>query len=81
MYLGKYKDMPAKAVYNDLGGLEIKEIEHGTEDYVIYWQVYGNKMHKSKIYYDNRPYFRFGTFHIYLDECIRVEVTSGAGTV
>ena len=74
MYLGKYKGKPPIAVYNGLGGLEIKEIEHGIEDYVIYWQVYGNKMHRSKVRYGKRPYFMFGTFRIYLDECILIPV-------
>lgn len=55
------------------GGIEIKDITFGIEDYVIFVTSndYG-KLHTRKIYYmGGRSYFRLGDMRIYLDECIR----------
>lgn len=62
------------AYFSGFGGLEIKSIEYGIEDYVLYvtgaWNGQG-KAHKSKIYYEERPYFKYKGVRIHLDECIR----------
>ena len=60
------------AVYG--GGIEVKEILYGIEDYVVFvagtW--FGTPtVHKVKIHYTKRPYFRFGNIRVHFDELIR----------
>lgn len=63
------------AYHSSFAGIEIKSIEYGIEDYIVF--VAGawcskKSVHKSKIYYDsNRPYFKYKGIRIHLDECIR----------
>lgn len=66
-------DMPTVAVYSmGYTGIEIKKIEYGIEDYIIFVDP-ENKVHRNKIYTSSeRFYFKWGQFRIYLDECIRV---------
>lgn len=62
-------------VYHIVGGrgLEILDILHDIDDYVVYRDMVGKK-HKAKIYMTrkDRAYFRYGSRPIYLDECLRV---------
>ena len=65
------------AYYSGFSGLEIKGIEYGIDDYVVFqsgcWgspAIYG--YHKAKIYYTDRPYFMLNGYRIHLDECIRI---------
>lgn len=64
------------AVAIQKGGVEIKHIEHGIDDYV--YAVSGAwcgkpSYHKAKVYYDaDAPYFRINGNKIGLDECIRM---------
>ena len=66
------------AFYYGLGGVEIKGIEYGIDDYV--YCISGtmckeslHSYHKCKIYYPGNatPYFRISGYKIPLDECIR----------
>lgn len=62
------------AYHSSFAGIEIKSIEYGIEDYVIF--VAGawcskKTVHKSKVYYGKRSYFKFYNTRIYLDECIK----------
>lgn len=63
------------AYYRGFCGIEIQNIEYGTEDKVVFtageWT--GNKSnHKCKIYYNTeRPYFKFRGKRIHLDEYIK----------
>ena len=64
--------------YYGLGGVEIKHIEYGIEDYLYCvsgaWGSTTNKRyHKLKIYYTEKGgYIRLYGYRIPLDECIRV---------
>ena len=63
------------AYFSGYSGIEIKAIEYGIEDYVVF--VAGawcskKSVHKSKVYYTGkRDYFKFNGCRIPLDECIR----------
>lgn len=70
----RYMEMPTVAVYSfGLAGLEIKAIEYGIEDYVIYIGT-DKKIHRSRIYTapSGQFYFRYGRWRICFDECMRV---------
>jgi len=63
--------------YSGYSGIEIKDIQYGIEDYIIF--VAGawcskKSVHRSKIYYGNRFYFRYNGNRIYLDECLRAGI-------
>lgn len=66
------------AYYTGLGGIELKHIEYGIEDYIYCvsgaWGSTTNKRyHKLKIYYTEKGgYVRLHGYRIPLDECIRV---------
>lgn len=68
-----WREAETKAVYS-MGyvGLEIKEILYGIEDYIVYVYTGDNSVHKARIYYSNRFYFKFAGNNVYLDECMRV---------
>ena len=73
-----YRGKSTVGVHSDFGGIEIKDILYGINDYVVC--VSGTMcdneklhiVHERKIYYGNRPYFRLYNRRIYLDECMRV---------
>lgn len=65
------------AYYSGFGGIELKHIEYGIEDYIYYtsntW--YGKpNYHKCKVYTDSNgnSYFKVYDSKIPLDECIRM---------
>jgi hypothetical protein len=64
------------AYYSGLGGLELKYIEYGIDDYIYCvsgaWN--GKKQyHKLKVYYDqNGSYLKLHGYKIPLNECIRM---------
>ena len=66
------------ACYYGLGGVKIKHIEYGIEDYLYCvsgaWGSTTNKRyHKLKIYYNPKgDYIRLHGYKIPLNECIRV---------
>lgn len=74
------------AYYSGLGGLEIKGIEHGVNDFVYCvsgcwggsWCNWKNvkRLHRCKIQYtqNGAAFFRVHGYKIPLDECIRMEV-------
>lgn len=73
----KALQMETIAYYNGFGGVEIKAIEYGIEDHVIFIAnsfIPNNKtVHRVKIHYDSRrPYFHYHTLRIPFDECLRV---------
>lgn len=73
----KALQMETIAYYSGFGGVEIKAIEYGIEDYVIFiansFIPNIRTAHRVKIYYNtSRPYFNYHTLQIHLDECIRV---------
>ena len=63
------------AYYSGCGGIEIKNIQYGIEDYVVFvanaW--YGKpSVHRAKIYYgEKNSYFRYNGYRVSFDECIR----------
>lgn len=68
---------PTIAYWSGCGGVEIKNIEYGINDYVVFVAgAWSNKktVHKARIYYtDNeRVYFRYNNYTIHFDDCIRV---------
>lgn len=60
---------------SNFGGIEIKDIINGFDDYVVFTYYDFPEVHIRKIYYtlgaEARCYFRFGSMRIYLDECMR----------
>ena len=82
----KYLEKKYIGYYSGWSGIEIKDIQYGIDDYIIFvagaWC--GNKsVHRSKVYYtvglkspygDARAYFRYNGNRIYLDECIRAGI-------
>lgn len=80
MVTSKTRKIDAKktiAYASMLNGVEIKDIEHGIEDYVIcisnaWYDRKDMKSHRVKIYYGDRPYFIIRGTRVYLDECLRV---------
>lgn len=71
----RIKDMETIAYYSGWGGIEIKQLINGYEDYVVYvgnaWYG-GSTVHRTKIYITpNTAYFLFRGHRIPLDECIR----------
>ena len=72
---------PSRAYYSGFGGLEIKYIDYGINDYI--YCVSGAwtgkpSYHKLKIYYDKNEvaYIKLHGYKIPLNECIRMEVVS-----
>lgn len=71
------EEMKTVGYWSALGGVEVKSVEHGTEDYVICvansW--YGHHTyHKLRVYYlpsTSRPYISIDNHRLYLDQCIR----------
>ena len=64
------------AYYSGYAGIEIKDIEYGIEDYIIFvagaW-CSNKTVHRVKVYYGvDRPYFKYYGNRIYLDDCLRV---------
>jgi len=71
------EEMPTVGYWSELGGVEVKKIEYGVDDYVLCisnaW--YGkHSYHRVRIDYgtDSRSYVRIHSVKLYLDECIRV---------
>ena len=64
------------AYYSGLGGLELKKIEYGIEDYV--YCVSGawtskKAFHRLKVYYnDNGGYIKLHGYKIHFSECVRM---------
>jgi len=57
------------------GGVEIKEIEYGIEDYclcVTQTMTANPRAHRVLIHYDDRPYINIDGFRIYMDDCLRM---------
>lgn len=70
--------METIAYYSGFNGLEVKGIEYGIDDYVLFvsgaWC--GNpKPHRLKIYYTSASaYIKLHGYRVPLDECIRTGV-------
>jgi hypothetical protein len=64
------------AYYSGLGGLELKKIEYGINDYIYCVAgAWGGKKtyHKLKVYYDNNGgYIKLHGYKIPLNECIKM---------
>lgn len=55
-----------------LFGIEIKQVEYGIEDYILFVDYMGGA-HRAKVHDETeRFYFNFMGHRIHLDECIRV---------
>lgn len=71
----EYANNNTIAYYSGFGGIEIKAIEYGINNFVIF--VAGawcseHSIHRSKIYYNNdRPYFKYKGIRVHLDNCIK----------
>lgn len=70
-------EAPAVAYWSGCGGVEIKTIEYGINDHVVFvvgaWSA-KKTAHKARIYYtvNERAYFRYHNYTIHFDDCIRV---------
>lgn len=74
----KFLAMPSIAYYSGFGGIEIKNIVYGIEDYAVYvagaW-INNKTVHKSKIYfYGDDIFFKYHGTKISLNECIRMDI-------
>lgn len=64
------------AYYSGFGGLELKKIEYGVDDYI--YCVSGawtskKSYHKLKVYYEyDNSYIKLNGYKIPMDECIRM---------
>lgn len=76
-----YSEMDSVAYYSGCNGIEIKEIQYGIEDYVVfsanswYSDSKGKRgdIHRAKVYYSaNGDYFKYHGYRIPLNECIRM---------
>lgn len=71
----KVMEMETYAYYSGCGGIELKDIEHGIETYILFvagaWTSQPT-VHRTKVYYTEEPYFRYHGYTIKLDECICV---------
>lgn len=72
----EYMDKPSKAYFSGFSGIEIKAIQYGIDDYIIFiagaWTGKPS-IHKSKVYYNSRqPYFKYKGIRIKLNDCIRM---------
>lgn len=69
-------DMPSIAYYSGVGGIEIKYIEYGINDFIYCISGAWNgkrQPHKVKIYYNSTgAFFRIHGYKIPLNECIRM---------
>jgi len=71
-----YIEMKPAAYYSGFGGIEIKSIEYGIEDYIVFvagaW-CSDKTVHKEIVEYDENgnSFFKYKRNHIPLDECIR----------
>lgn len=70
------KAMPTIGTYSFYWfyGLLIKAIEYGIEDYVLFVEEVDGEVrgaHRCKVYYGNRPYFRFNGERVYFDDILR----------
>lgn len=72
-----YMEMPSIGYYSGCGGIEVKTILYGIDDYVIFiagaWTEKPS-VHKAKIYYSDIPYFRYNGYTIHFYEVLRMEV-------
>ena len=58
--------------WSDWGGVEVKGIEYGINDYVIIYIRLKRSIHRVKIYYGyKREYIRICGRRLYFDECFR----------
>lgn len=69
-------DLRTVASVNVYGGLEIKKIINGYNDYIIVVSGIWNgkpKVHKLKVYYtESDEYFNFDGRRVHLSDCIKV---------
>ena len=74
----QYEDKKPIAVYpmNNFGGVEILDVLHGDNDYVIYrynFSMPEETIHKTKVYYGpKRAYIRIGDATVNIDSCVRI---------
>lgn len=60
--------------WSDWGGVELKGIEYGINDYVIIYIRLKRSVHRVKINYAiKRDYIRIRGRRLYFDECFRVD--------
>ena len=69
--------MPALAYWTDFGGIEVKDIQYGTEDYLTCVSLVTTdhpRVHylKIKTSMGGRPYVIIYGHNMYLDQCLKV---------
>jgi hypothetical protein len=69
-----YRNSPTIGTYciSNWGGIAVKGIEYGIDDYIIV-EWFDVSIHRRRIDYtrNGRPYFRLGNARYYLDEFMR----------
>lgn len=74
----KYLQLETKGYWSACGGVELKEIEYGTDDYIICvagaWSS-KKSVHRLKVYYSTRnkaEYVKLNGYRLYFTDCLRV---------
>jgi len=76
-----FESLPTIGYWSTLGGVEVKSIEHGIEDYLVC--VVGawtgvRTVHRLRVKYthskDARAYVSFEGTKLYLDQCLRTGI-------
>jgi len=56
-------------------GIGIVKVDYGIDDYIVFRDMgKPQKLHRAKINYMGREYFKYSGRRFYLDECIRTHV-------
>lgn len=69
-----YNDLPSVGYWSELGGVEVKRIEYGIDDYIccVSGTFAGKRQgHRVKVNYGDRCYIKLYGRRLYMDECIR----------
>lgn len=73
--LQMFNEMPTIGYWSALGGVELKGIEHGVEDYaLVIANAWGGKKsaHRVRVHYEYRvPHIVVKDTRLYFDDCIR----------
>ena len=72
-----YRDMPTVGYWSDMGGVEVKEIQYGIDDYALVVMnalSHNPTSHRLKIYYNSNgeAYIRVHGRRLKLSECMYV---------
>lgn len=68
-----YLNKKTVGYWSDGGGVEVKGIEYGINDYAIIYIRLKKSVHRVKINYGIREYIRIYGRRLYFNECLRAD--------